>query len=304
MVVGDPNVLGGFMPFGSSRIEKQFICPEECTSKWPWDINVFGSALHMHAYGKQIWTGVTTPSPSGGNLVITSDLDRDNFYEFTFQHISMVNRTIKRGDRINVHCVYDLTTNLFPKQRPNDTGVTFSLGSEDEMCMEFIYYYPRFPTSPQFDTCGLYENETTTCGEFDKNGTISLKIQNPVSPGSATADPVINGDIAFGTDFSNGTCVFDAAHLALVPNGTVVYQKPIATNATNTTNITNTTNTTAGTPTPSGAGNTAITSWIVAIVAAVVVAMYIQSGVFVVETCPNHNGAKTKTCLLIMQTKN
>ncbi|RUP52215.1 hypothetical protein BC936DRAFT_137624 [Jimgerdemannia flammicorona] len=95
------------------------------------------SFLHMHSYSKQIWSGVTTPSPAGGNLVITSDLDRANFYEFTFQHISILNHTIKRGDRINVHCIYDLSTNLFPKLHPNNTGVTFDLASEDEMCIDF-----------------------------------------------------------------------------------------------------------------------------------------------------------------------
>ncbi|RUS26844.1 hypothetical protein BC938DRAFT_484047 [Jimgerdemannia flammicorona] len=204
----------------------------------------------MHAYGKQIWTGVTTPSPTGSNRVVTSDLDRSNFYDFGFQHNSIVNHTIKRGDRINLHCVYDLSTNLFPRQRPNDTGVTFNLGTEDEMCLNF----------------SLYKNETSTCGEFDKDGTIFLKIQNPVNHDSVNADPVITSVIAFGTDYSNGTCVFDAAHLALVPNGTVVYQEA------NTTNIT-TTNTTKNST--SRAGRTAITSWIGAIVVAVVVVMVI-----------------------------
>ncbi|RUP43083.1 hypothetical protein BC936DRAFT_137650 [Jimgerdemannia flammicorona] len=314
--------MGGFMPFGSSKIEKQYICPGECTAKWPWDINVFASFLHMHEYGRQIWTGVTSPSPAGGNLFVTSDLDRANFYDFTFQHISTLNRTIKRGDRLNLHCVFnpiiarcfmliddihvyisysfDLSTNLFPQQRPNDTGVTFNLASEDEMCLDFskpilvanlcfrdrfrplkscaililssVYYYPRFPNPPQFSTCGLYVNETSTCGELNKDGFASLQIQNPVSPGTVNADPIITGVIAFGTDYSNGTCVFDAAHLALVPNGTVVYHNANTTNTTKTI-TTNTITTSTTEKSTNGAGSTAITSWIGAIVVASVVAM-------------------------------
>ncbi|RUS30781.1 DOMON domain-containing protein [Jimgerdemannia flammicorona] len=295
IAMGDPSVMGGFMPFGPSKVEKQFICPGECTAKWPWDINVFASFLHMHEYGRQIWTGVTSPSPAGGNLFVTSDLDRANFYEFTFQHISTLNRTVKRGDRLNLHCVltayisysYDLSTNLFPQQRANDTGVTFNLASEDEMCMDFskhflianirfrhgfLYYYPRFPNPPQFSMCGLYVNQTSTCGEFNKDGIAGIPIQNPVSPGTANADPIITGVIAFGTDYSNGTCVFDAAHLALVPNGTVVYQIANTPNTTNTTNTTTTTTTTTKSST-NGAGSIAIMNWISAIVVATVVAM-------------------------------
>ncbi|RUS27037.1 DOMON domain-containing protein [Jimgerdemannia flammicorona] len=248
--IGDPSVMGGFMPFGSSKIEKQYICPGECTAKWPWDINVFASFLHMHEYGRQIWTGVTSPSPAGGNLFVTSDLDRANFYDFTFQHISTLNRTIKRGDS------FDLSTNLFPQQRPNDTGVTFNLASEDEMCLDFR----------------LYVNETSTCGELNKDGFASLQIQNPVSPGTVNADPIITGVIAFGTDYSNGTCVFDAAHLALVPNGTVVYHNANTTNTTKTI-TTNTITTSTTEKSTNGAGSTAITSWIGAIVVASVVAM-------------------------------
>ncbi|RUS26286.1 hypothetical protein BC938DRAFT_470975 [Jimgerdemannia flammicorona] len=310
ITIGDPSVLGGFMPFGSSRIEKQIMCPGECTAKWPWDVNVFArtkiihvicnaiplslpakSFLHMHMYGRQIWTGVTSPSPAGGDLFVTSDLDRANFYEFNFQHISILNRTIKRGDRLNLHCVYDVSTNLFPQQRPNDMGVTFNLASEDEMCLDFskpilvanfcfrdrfrplnsqnVYYYPRFPNSSQFSECGLYVNETTTCGEFNKDGLVSIQVQNPVSPGTANADQTITSVIAFGTDYSNGTCVFDAAHLAIAPNGTVVYQN------TNTTNNTNTIATNTTKSSTNGAGSNAMTSWIGAIVVATVVAMVI-----------------------------
>ncbi|RUP43082.1 hypothetical protein BC936DRAFT_137649 [Jimgerdemannia flammicorona] len=45
--IGDPSVMGGFMPFGSSKIEKQYICPGECTAKWPWDINVFAVSQYF-----------------------------------------------------------------------------------------------------------------------------------------------------------------------------------------------------------------------------------------------------------------
>lgn len=62
----------------------------------------------MHSYGRQTWSSVTRVSTVGpANLTVstTTDVDRIDFYEFEFQHVSSMDTVIKRGDRLNVHCM-------------------------------------------------------------------------------------------------------------------------------------------------------------------------------------------------------
>ncbi|RUP43016.1 copper type II ascorbate-dependent monooxygenase [Jimgerdemannia flammicorona] len=155
--LGDGMVMGDPMPFGTEgkRRELEYTCPGECTALWPWDITAFASSLHMHKYGRQMWSSITSLATDPDVVTTTTDLDRTDFYEFEFQHVSHIHKVIKRGDRLNVHCVYDTSQNLFPHMRPNDTKVSFGLASEDEMCIDYIYYYPRFPNQPDNSICGM-----------------------------------------------------------------------------------------------------------------------------------------------------
>jgi len=181
--LGDPNIAADPMSFGPSSLVQEFTCPGECTSLWPNDITIFGSFLHAHAYGTQLVSTVTSNQT-------TTELGRADFFEFPFQHIEMTNHVVKRGDRINVHCNFDLSQNLFSSlpSHANDQAVTFGLGSENEMCLNYVYYYPRFDNAIEFGTCGNAANHKTICG-FNDKGLINLDITNPVQPGSSYADP-------------------------------------------------------------------------------------------------------------------
>ncbi|RUP48800.1 hypothetical protein BC936DRAFT_143961 [Jimgerdemannia flammicorona] len=125
--LGDGMVRGNPMPFGmeGKRRELEYTCPGECTSLWPWDITVFASSLHMHKYGHQMWSSITSPATDPDVVTTTTNLDRTDFYEFEFRHVSHIHKVIKRGDRLNVYCVYDTSQNLFPHIRLNDTKVSF-----------------------------------------------------------------------------------------------------------------------------------------------------------------------------------
>jgi hypothetical protein len=95
---------------------------------------------------------------SENNLKI-GELERVDYYDYNFQTWVEVNRVVTPGDRFNVHCVYDT------KNRLNTTR--FGGASMDEMCMNFIAYYPRI----DIKLCGYAywkdyygENNVTICG--------------------------------------------------------------------------------------------------------------------------------------------
>jgi len=107
-----------------------FSCSSEMTSAWVHDITVFGTLLHMHETGDAMYTEVIR----NGTVV-----DRPNaveYFDFNHQDPTLVQPfIIKRGDSLRTRCYY------------NNPGIekplVFGLGSENEMCIDFLYYYPR-----------------------------------------------------------------------------------------------------------------------------------------------------------------
>ena len=83
----------------------------------------------MHEIGSRMWTNWY--DKDGNYKGYTNRID---FYDFSFQQMTKKNFVIHPGDRFNIHCVYNSL------DRENYTN--FDLGSEDEMCIEFIAYYP------------------------------------------------------------------------------------------------------------------------------------------------------------------
>jgi len=64
----------------------------------------------------------------------TEYINRAEFYSFDSQQTKMIKPlVVNPGDSLNLHCVY---ANDGPET------VSFNLGSSDEMCMEFLFYYP------------------------------------------------------------------------------------------------------------------------------------------------------------------
>ena len=71
---------------------------------------------------------------------------------FGFQNTVEVNYTISKGDSLSTHCVYDTSKS---KEK-----VTFGLESEQEMCMDFVFYYPKENTGL---ACGFIKGGITYC---------------------------------------------------------------------------------------------------------------------------------------------
>jgi len=83
----------------------------------------------MHQTGSQMWTTLYR------NDTFEQVTNRIEYYSFDAQQQTRVNYTINPGDKLNVHCIYDTTGRTTP--------TFFGVESDDEMCMDFVSYYPR-----------------------------------------------------------------------------------------------------------------------------------------------------------------
>jgi hypothetical protein len=128
MQLGDPTVAleDEYLKSGTSKYE--FGCPNRCTL-WEQDhITIFRSLLHMHQVGSQMYTKHYRDD------VLLHTMSSD-FFDFDNQRsqVPTDNIVVRRGDSFKTECFYN---------NPNN-NIKFGLGSGDEMCIHFLYYYPR-----------------------------------------------------------------------------------------------------------------------------------------------------------------
>jgi len=170
MVLGDPLVSLPDIP-PKSTVEYQTECPQQCTSSWTHDITIFGDFLHAHAIGVKLWSNIWEGTKFIGSL------NHVDFFNWSYQTFVPMKRVIKKGQSIQTYCRYDSSSRTKPTK--------FLTASTDEMCMEFITYYPILLDSEskyQYGYCGYLDllttkNTQSICGD---GGGSSLKlIQNP-----------------------------------------------------------------------------------------------------------------------------
>jgi hypothetical protein len=100
-------------------------------------MHVFGSFLHAHQIGSVLYTEVHRD----GALV--GEIARQDPFDFNMQKFQDADFDVMPGDELQTHCVYD-SSGL--------SGVTMGgPGSEEEMCINFMMYYPWVPA----ETCGV-----------------------------------------------------------------------------------------------------------------------------------------------------
>ncbi|XP_064648503.1 DBH-like monooxygenase protein 1 [Lineus longissimus] len=99
------------------------------------EINVFGAAPHTHLAGRAI---VTRHIRNGVELPY---IVKDDTYDFNYQ--ASVNlepeAVIRRTDSVTVECTYGTMD--------QNEAIFGGLGTRDEMCISFLYYYPRISLS-------------------------------------------------------------------------------------------------------------------------------------------------------------
>jgi dopamine beta-monooxygenase len=147
IALGDPGVTLPSIPaLAVTEIENE--CPSACTQKkLEQEIHIWQSFPHMHQLGSQMWT-----TQWRGNELV-AEIGRIEYWAFDHQQIQFVNFTIRPGDRLNTHCVFDT--------RSKNTTTKFGFTSSDEMCIHFLGYYPRAPQGTL--SCGYGAPNYTAC---------------------------------------------------------------------------------------------------------------------------------------------
>ncbi len=130
LMLGDPMVSSEALPRGLPEVHRVGLCSGSCTQGWNSSVTVFGSFLHMHAFGRRMWV-----NHFDEDLNMIGVLDKVDDWNFNFQRLSAVSREIKPGDSLFVHADFD--TSKWP------SDVRFGASSLDEMAMSFLFYYPQ-----------------------------------------------------------------------------------------------------------------------------------------------------------------
>jgi len=204
------------IPANSSYYRVEASCPSVCTSEWPHPIVVFADLLHMHQLGMMMWSTVHT-----NNTRVPGYFNRIEYYDFGFQSYVFMNRTLLPGDRINTVCVYNTQ---------GKNGTRFGAASDQEMCLEFLSYYPRMIIDErEYMGCGSFygrfrlnpitgqlepymnaqtRNYSTTCfGKFPPLDGNNLTLVNPDIPDP----PGIDSNRSFAIDNLQCTPALDSS---------------------------------------------------------------------------------------------
>mmetsp|Transcript_6179 Transcript_6179/g.9093 ORF Transcript_6179/g.9093 Transcript_6179/m.9093 type:complete len:646 (-) Transcript_6179:522-2459(-) len=155
--LADPKVSLLGKKVGNGVTQHTFSCPGSCTNNFSQDVTVFLEGLHMHALGERM----VSKHFRNDEVLRESSVDYYDFSQAGMYSPQQNEYVLKRGDGFEITCYfkagnYDL----------------FGLGSENEMCINFLGYYPK-----QFGVdnyCGLAP--TNSClGSYSKTTLGSLE---------------------------------------------------------------------------------------------------------------------------------
>merc|ERR1719197_1087942 len=172
--LGDPGVkmtkeANLEIPPGKSYWE--FKCPSTITQHWH-EITVFGQILHMHENGDQMYLEIKDSSG------VVRRPNAVEYFDFGWQDPTLNQPfQIKPGDELTTRCYYN---------NKNSGNVKFGLGSDEEMCIDFIFYYPYNSSNANLRAT-QYCGALNLGGSFQKNATvndngIALFGVNPTDP--------------------------------------------------------------------------------------------------------------------------
>lgn len=146
--------LPSLLPRGDNRLHMWGSCtiPNDVPAD---GLTVLYNTFHMHLQGRQMWvTHIAGPAWGTEEGKELSEVGRHNYYDWNFQFAGGFPPQGKRlfaGDTLIVHCRYDSSNNVNRAKhggldlQPNVT-TTFGEGTMDEMCFDFITYFPRLPS--------------------------------------------------------------------------------------------------------------------------------------------------------------
>ena len=183
----------GGLPPGHDLVHRQATCPGSCTSSALAEpIHVFASNLHMHYTGQKMYTEHF--DPDGHDLGI-HPAQRVDFFDNGFQQMTELaddEFVIRPGDELQTHCWYNT------KARSRE--VPFGFSTKDEMCMNFVFYWPAQYKGTdtrgnplRFANCGLFVVDSnvppfTICGGLSQAGGSDDSIGGVINVGSLPFD--------------------------------------------------------------------------------------------------------------------
>eukprot|EP00529_Nitzschia_sp_RCC80_P011609 CAMPEP_0113520084 /NCGR_PEP_ID=MMETSP0014_2-20120614/43882_1 /TAXON_ID=2857 /ORGANISM="Nitzschia sp." /LENGTH=621 /DNA_ID=CAMNT_0000417881 /DNA_START=159 /DNA_END=2024 /DNA_ORIENTATION=+ /assembly_acc=CAM_ASM_000159 len=128
MSVGDPNIGLFGQPVGDGLSKHEFICPSSCSETVGQEVTVLREYLHLHETGKRI----VNEQIRDGEVIRKGTVEHWDFHQNGNAAVQQEPFTVKPGDGFKTTCFYN-----------DQRGATFGLASAEEMCMSFLYYYPR-----------------------------------------------------------------------------------------------------------------------------------------------------------------
>ncbi|EDV25402.1 uncharacterized protein TRIADDRAFT_55461 [Trichoplax adhaerens] len=146
-------------------------CPQMCTERAiPMaGINIFGVFFHTHLAGVALYA---RHFRKGKELPL---LAQNKHYDFNYQEVLYLRNEIKMlpGDSLAITCSY--------KTANRNTSTVGGEATKDEMCLNYVFYYPKLP----FSVCVTYASYTDLVPYFTKL-IIQGRMPNP-TPNSTTS---------------------------------------------------------------------------------------------------------------------
>merc|ERR1711974_108498 len=195
-LVSNPSTI----PQGSGFSTFEYTCPTECTSQLPQPLTLIGSFLHMHEIGHQMYSSIYR------NGQYLRELNRIDFWDFNLQQTTTIDITLQPGDSIQTHCIY--------AQRADRPSV-FGTASDDEMCIQYLTYYPRVPN---VQYCAYYHPSN-----FPANQNLTFCGTSPIQSPTLLQDdvalslrdfPVVNAQCSTASSSSASSSASSAASSA------------------------------------------------------------------------------------------
>jgi hypothetical protein len=110
----------------------------------PEGVTIYASFLHAHERGRRIWTNVVR------NGKVISTIGNNQNYDFNLQTVQSLPRTVlQQDDELVTYCTYDTV---------GFGNVSWGEESSQEMCFNFLYYYPILNPNVSTTQCGTRGN--------------------------------------------------------------------------------------------------------------------------------------------------
>jgi hypothetical protein len=166
--LGDPTVALRGQSLEEGLSSYTFTCPSLGSTA---NLTIYTHSLHMHATGAKM----VTEHLRGDVRVGRSQVE---FYDFDYQDMTYRNEEVQPGDKFVTTCFFDTS-------KAESGEAKFGLGSDDEMCIDFVGYWPRdaLPNDKQF--CGYQAN-----GELTSQGAVETLTR---TFGTASSDGIPSG---------------------------------------------------------------------------------------------------------------